>query len=394
MKSVGGAVSSRYRDLLGRGGSLAPTGEQRTRVLYLNVTDSCYPRNRALRSALDNSRWKVVTIRRVNGIPYPLRCAAIFLQAMKFVRMNSVVVMSEFGNSYAWVSYLVAKLSKSVHVVDGFIGMHETHVQDRATYSTKSLKARAYSVMDRVAFRTSDLYLIDTVIRGKQISWQENVPEGKVLVVPVGAPNWAMATTVWDRYPNRLRILYYGNFTRLHSVDTVIRALPLVKDAIELDVLLIGDLSAAKTTMELVYALGLEDCVTFMDSLPESELRNHIHEADVVLGVFGDSVKAKSVIANKVWQGLCCGRYVLTQESVAFDEIRKISAPLLRTVDSLDRESVAKALIGIALEPPVSVSETEIATRELGAYARQGQTAFADRIERLHMSQLSPALRK
>ncbi|KAF0963800.1 glycosyltransferase [Rhodococcus sp. T7] len=393
MNSAMATLSRRLRELRGRGLRDDSQQDHKIRVLYLNVTDCEYPRNRTLRKVLDSSQWNVIVIQRLSGVPYPLRCAAMFFQAMKQVRMNSVVIMSEFGNSYAWVSYLVARLSRSVHVVDGFIGMHETHVQDRGTYSNASLKGRVYSILDKVALHTSDLYLIDTLIRGRELSRRERFPDGRIMAVPVGAPEWATSTSVWERQPNRLRILYYGNFTRLHSVDTVIRALPLVRRNIGIEVLLIGDLKAAQPTMDLVSALGLGDCVTFNDLLPESELRTRIHQADVVLGVFGDSAKAKSVIANKVWQGLCCGRYVLTQRSIAFDEIEKFSAPLLRTVDAQDRESVAKALVDIALEPGLPVAEIEVTRRALIAYAREGQTAFAHRIEELQLSKFSAGMR-
>ncbi|WP_327432510.1 hypothetical protein [Streptomyces sp. NBC_01236] len=51
---------------------------------------------------------------------------------------------------------------------------------------------------------------------------------------------------------------------------------------------------------------------------------SHIHASDVVPGVTGPSPKAASVIANKVWQGLAFGRFVITREGPALAEIAQI----------------------------------------------------------------------
>ncbi|MET8272471.1 hypothetical protein [Streptomyces sp. NPDC005096] len=64
---------------------------------------------------------------------------------------------------------------------------------------------------------------------------------------------------------------------------------------------------------------------------------SHIHASDVVLGVTGPSLKAASVIANKVWQGLAFGRVVITSEDL----------PALAEIEQI----VGQALVQVPLQP-------------------------------------------
>ena len=72
-----------------------------------------------------------------------------------------------------------------------------------------------------------------------------------------------------------------------------------------------------------------------------------------MLGVFGTSAKAGSVIANKVWQGLACGRVVVTRRSAALDEIAGLVGGQLVTVEPGSSAAIETALGSI--DPGVAV---------------------------------------
>jgi hypothetical protein len=100
---------------------------------------------------------------------------------------------------------------------------------------------------------------------------------------------------------------------------------------------------------DLAQTLKIGDTVRFLDPVPEDKLGAIIHDHDVVFGVFGSSVKARTVIANKVWQGLACGRVVITMSSPALDELVPLVPPdLLKQIVDVEPDSVARAITEVA----------------------------------------------
>ncbi|MWV50410.1 glycosyltransferase [Rathayibacter sp. VKM Ac-2803] len=143
-------------------------------------------------------------------------------------------------------------------------------------------------------------------------------------------------------------MLYYGNYIPLHGLDLVLEALTRLPAKVEVEVVLIGGGSRRASVEKRVADLGLGTVCRFVDPVAEEQLAGHIAWSDVVLGVFGSSPKAKSVIANKVWQGLACGRTVLTQSSESLSEITDLVPNLLRTTRPGSAASIAESLAALA----------------------------------------------
>ena len=70
---------------------------------------------------------------------------------------------------------------------------------------------------------------------------------------------------------------------------------------------------------------GASPNISFEASVAYEKLPARIHQADIILGIFGGSKKAGNVIPNKVFQALACGKTVVTRSSFAYPaKIRKI----------------------------------------------------------------------
>jgi glycosyltransferase involved in cell wall biosynthesis len=61
--------------------------------------------------------------------------------------------------------------------------------------------------------------------------------------------------------------------------------------------------------------------VEMFPGIKQEELLEHIDAADVCLGIFGATNKAKRVVPNKVYEAMACRKPLLTGETVAASEV-------------------------------------------------------------------------
>lgn len=315
------------------------TADSAPRVAYLRVEDPGYPRNARIREALERAGAEVTVLRRARSGTKPLRILRDAAAILRSARTADVYVLAEFSLAFTPLAWLVARLSGAVLVVDGFVGRYETVVEDWGLVSPGSLAARWYRAVDRVAVTASDVYLVDTKVRADGLAARHR--GARIRSLPVGAPAWAVAAEPSPH--DALRLLYYGSYLPLHGLPTVVDALALLGDGVELTLVGEAEHAGGETdTRAAAERLGVLDRCAFLPPVAAPELARLIAQHDVVLGVFGSSAKASGVIANKVWQGLACGRTVVTRESAALDEIRHLVAPRqLLTVPADDAASLA-----------------------------------------------------
>lgn len=353
------------------------------KVGYGRVWDPSYPRNARIRSYLTRRFGADITVNRRREGSRTGRILHDVLSLLFGLHGKQLYILAEFSLPYAVLLWIVARLNRGVLVVDGFVGQYETMVEDWKKASPGSLRARWYAAVDEIACRVADLVLIDTRVRARALAAAH--PGTEVLSLPVGAPPWAVPSARPGGRPGGpAKVLYYGNYIPLHGLPVVLEAVQMAIRETELEVTLIGDGKPRPEIERRVCELGLDSVCRFVDPVPEEELAGHLADADIVLGIFGDSDKARTVIANKVWQGLASGRAVVTRVSPALAEIADVCAGQLVQVDGADderlAEELASALVRLAREGGRVTTDTAVA---LEAYVASEYDAFGRRVEQL-----------
>ncbi|WP_158614187.1 glycosyltransferase [Frondihabitans sp. PhB188] len=332
------------------------------RVLQYGVHDRAYPRNSRIRrylESLDGVEVRVVERARSGG--RVRRALADLTGLWQGSNGAAIILLSEFRLTHAPLVRVVARLRRARIIVDGFVGLHETAVGDWGSVRPESRRARRLAAADRRALAAADLFLIDTEVRASQRrgvvprravfrrAVSRRSAHIRVLPLPVGAPAWAV-----HRPPSptsRLRILYYGNYIPLHGLDLVAEALDELHGRRDFEVTFLGSGARREAFEDRVAASAWSPRATFCDPVPEAELADRIADATVVLGVFGDSDKARSVVANKVWQGLACGRTVVTQAGEALADVPPAVRELLVETEPGSAQALAEALSRVPLSP-------------------------------------------
>ncbi|YAL84097.1 glycosyltransferase [Dermacoccaceae bacterium W4C1] len=318
----------------------------RPRIIYARVLERDYPRFRRISQALTEWGYDVEVRDRVHG-PRAFRLVGDALRCLQPAPGARAVVVAEQGLPYVAFAWVAARASRSWLVVDGFVGMVETRVQDWNFTSSTSLLGRVYAAVDSVAVSLADVYLTDTQVRADDVRSLHPNARTVIMSLPVGAPSWAR-----PRPPRSadgvLRILYYGNYIPLHGLELALDAVAQIARERSVQLTLIGPVEGRPSAERWIAERELQEQAVFVDPVPETELAGWIAEHDVVLGVFGSSRKAQTVIANKVWQGLASGTRVVTQQSPALAEIAEaVGDQLIQTVPG-QADSIAAGLRQVA----------------------------------------------
>ena len=340
-----------------------------TRVLQYRVHDPSYPRNRRLREHLRAEGCDVTVLEASRRGPRAVRLLRDLAALVRASATHDVVVLSELRLAHAPYVGLVGRLTRSTVVVDGFVGLHETEVGDWGRVAPRSLRARLYRLQDDLAVRAAHVYLVDTEVRARRVAADPAARRTRVVSLPVGAPDWAVP--VPPRPPRGvLEVLWYGNYIPLHGLHLVIEALALTRGRRALHLTLVGDGGTRAATERAVRRLGVGDLCTFRGPVPETQLAALLAASHVSLGIFGSSEKARTVIANKVWQGLASGRVVVTAESPALTEIADAAGPLLVTTRPGSASALADALCSV--DPVAAARAVPDVDRRLAEVVRRG----------------------
>ncbi len=197
---------------------------------------------------------------------------------------------------------------------DPLISAYDKQVWERFKLPDGSRQADRLLKRERTIFSMADIVLADTACHAAFFSERLGVSPDKVRVVYVGADE-SLFSPAPAREPNSpADVLFYGSFIPLHGAQTIIAAARCYQGP-PARWSLLGDGPAKQACVQA--AAGLHN-VFFEERLPYRELPARIRRADILLGIFGTTMKAGRVIPNKVFQALASARPVVTRSSAAY----------------------------------------------------------------------------
>lgn len=231
-------------------------------------------------------------------------------------------------------------------IFDPLISSWDKVVYERQKYDSDHSKARALLQWERRLFARADIVLADTRPHADFFIEQLEAPAASTHVVPVGAEE-ALFTRQPPKVPSESpEILFFGSFIGLQGPEHIVEAARLVPGT---RWTLLGD-GPLRNQCETL-ATDTPN-VYFEDWIAYQKLPGRIAQADILLGIFGDSPKAGRVIPNKVYQALACGRPVVTRESSAYPtELQTNPGSGLLFTNPADPDTLASAVSTLLSKP-------------------------------------------
>lgn len=253
-------------------------------------------------------------------------------------------------------------------VNDFFISNYDTYVNDRKKIKKTNPRAWFKFFQDFINFKFSRYLLSDTDEHFKYWETMFGYFKGKHFVLPVLADKSIYYPSDKKADNSVVKILFYGSFAPLHGVDIILNTFKILEDnGIEFEAEIVGSGQTYEDMKTLYKSLNLKNVKMNGEVIKEKNLADKIRDSDIVLGIFGTSKKACSVIPNKVYQGLACRKTVVTMKSSVINEFFS------------DKDLVQ------CKNTPESLSETLMALIEdknrIDEYSKNGYDSFLDLYE-------------
>jgi glycosyltransferase involved in cell wall biosynthesis len=285
-------------------------------VGHFGHLDPGYARNRIVAKALRRAGASVVDI----GDRRRFLARTPYLARAGWAADPDLILVGFPGHSDVATAKLVSLRRRVPVVFDALVSLWETNVLDRELVPRHGLAEYRYRMTDRVACSLADAILLDTEAH---IAWFRaafGVPARKLHRLWVGADDELMTPCNPSAGDGRFTAFFYGSFIPLHGVEHIIGAARRLQvDDPEVRFVLCGSGQTLPAVQRLTASEGVSN-VEFLGRRPVPELRRLICAAGVCLGIFGTGTKARSVIPNKVFDALACGRPVITGDTPAVRE--------------------------------------------------------------------------
>jgi len=240
------------------------------------------------------------------------------------------------------------------------VSVTETLIDDRQRYPRDGWVARGFRSLDRLCCRAADVVVADTQEHRRYFVERLGIDPGRVVVCHLGADN-SVFRPLPDVLPASERgepveVLYFGQYLPLHGLDVVVDAVGRLATRDDLRFTFIGTGEERPRIQRLVEASRAK--AEFRDWVPYDELGARIARADIVLGVFGASEKARMVVPNKVYEAALVGRAIVTADTPAIREVftggedialcRADGADLARVILELAADAARRRAVGEA----------------------------------------------
>jgi len=230
-------------------------------------------------------------------------------------------------------------------IFDPLISAYDKRIFEKRKYAPTDLRARRLRRWESQLYQSADVVLADTDAHKEFYVSELGADLSKVFVVPVGAEEGLFVPQKWGMERKRIEVLFYGSFVQLQGADVIVEA---AKRVPEVDWVLLGQGKLRQSCMDL--AKGCPQ-IRFENPVPYDDLAARIGQADILLGVFGDTPKAMRVIPNKFYQSIACARPVITLDSeVYIEEVRLANQGGIQLVKAADPEALAQAVREAALQ--------------------------------------------
>lgn len=310
------------------------------RVLCFGSYDPANQRTRVLLRGLDLNG---VEVRHCNVGPGRLPVAYGGLTRRFDPDVDALLVLHP-GHHFVPLARALGWRRRIPVVFDALVSLYDTFVSDRKIVERHSAGSLRYALTDRVSCGCATTVVLDTNEHLRYFHETFGIPLSKMRRVPVGTDDEVFHPIAGPPAEPGFDVCFVGTFIPLHGIEHIVRAAKLLEDESGIRFTIIGRGQTFPEMAALARDLGVRN-VDFEDPVPFEALPQALSRADVCLGIFGDTDKARRVVPGKAFNALAMAKPLLTGSSPAMEELGFRDRVNARLIEMGSPAALAEAIL-------------------------------------------------
>ncbi len=235
-----------------------------------------------------------------------------------------------------WYYVFLAKfLTKKPIIFDALVSIYDSMVFDRRIVKQNSIKAKYFWLVDWLACKLADNIILDTNEHIKYFIKEFGVDEKKIIKVPLSAMH--TDETYSKIKPDKFIVHHHGYLVPLQGVEYILEAANILRNHTDIHFNIIGSQTKKK------YSSIHFNNVSFIDDIQYVKLLEYISIADICLGIFGNTNKARRVISFKIFEYISMKKPVITSDTLAVREL--FNGNNLKLIQDSNPRLIAEAIL-------------------------------------------------
>jgi len=330
-------------------------------ICYFGIYHREYSRNRIFISGLKQNGAEIIECasRRQGLVKY----FDLIIKHWRIRKKYDVMIVGFPG----YQSMLLAKiLTRQPIIFDALSSFYDSMIIDRSAAKHRSLKAFYYWALDWLSCQLADVVILDTEAQIEYFVKAFHIRRDKFRRIFIGSDDESIYPLEKKVFAENFLVHFHGAFNPLQGVEFIVRAAKLLENE-NIKFNIIGKGQTYKKVRELAVSLKAEN-INFIDPVGYDQLKKYMGLADVCLGVFGETEKARQVIPNKAYESLAAGRSLITGNTPAIKELLT------------DRENVLLCNMSDSDDLAEKIKELKNNTELNNAISRSGYELFQKKL--------------
>lgn len=313
-------------------------GAERIKVRYFGIYDPGLSRNRVYISGLKKAGCEVTECREYGkGIFKYLR---MVVNHLRMGGKYDVMIVGYPGHSVVPLARLV---TRKPLILDALCSKYEAEIISRRTSGRLSPRRLFVWLTDYLAYKLSDLILVESESQRRFISEKFGVPLRKLVCVYTGADDSVFYHDLSIEKRKEFTAIFRGRLMPEAGLDVIVRAAKILEDK-GVRFLMVGWGILEEKLEELIEREKPNNLEWIREKISYEDIRALMLSSHVSLGQFADHERLARTIPHKAYESMAMGMPFITADAAGIREIAESGGRIIFTVPGSAEDLADKIL--------------------------------------------------